>query len=1034
MTGVLFKMRPAVNARPAQYSVRLFFSLFGFLFAADYLLASALPDSLPPYTSRHWQTGEDPSRNAIQAIAQTPDGFLWLGTQDGIARFDGDQFDFFPIPGEKNPQRQRVNALYADADGSLWVATPQGIFHFQHGAWTSCDRPQGGDEVILCITRTRDHVLWVGTRAGLWFQKDGKFILAGDTNAPVTNVQRFPAIHAVRSMLEETNGDLLVPVPDKLLSIHHGLVATNYDLSPFQPDLMRSMCRGRDGAIWIGAASGLIRFKDNQFAQFTKADGLPDNSGLTAVHEDRRGNLWVGTFGGLCRFANGKFHIERTAEGEPYDQIICFFEDRENNFWVGAKDGLHQLRAQQFSTVTMRNGLAHNNVISVFEDNEEAMWIGTWGGGLHRVKDGKITLYSTANTPGMKKDWVLGICGASEGGIWFGEDYDGGLYHFKDGRLKRFGSEIGIVRNAIRTVLEVRDGRVFFGMATGGLNVLSGGRLASHYDSQTGLPINAVRAILQTHDGQIWVGTEAGLCQWMEGKFRTLTTRDGLSDNTIYALLADKEQIWIGTTRGLNRFRDGKFTAYTTAQGLSDDLVLEMVEDDFANLWMCCRRGVFRVSKSDLDAFDAGRLKKIPSVLFGKADGMNSQVCVSVAKPSAYKTKDGRLWFATTKGLAVTDPKLKIEKNEKPPPVVIEQLIVDKEKFEVQQTADSSTANFKLQTLNLPPGRGELEVHYAALSYTAPEKNRFKYKLEGIDTDWVDAGARRTAFYNNLPPGRYTFRVIGSNNDGVWNKEGASFALIFQPHFWQTLWFKMLCAVAGMSLAAAGARYFTKKRMQAKLQRLEQQHAIERERARIAKDIHDDLGASLTRITFLGELAETDRDRPDAVSGYMQRIVAAARDTVRGLDEIVWAVNPKNDTLDSLMEYIAQYVHEFFQNTPVRCRLDLPDEVPQIPLSSEMRHSLFLVVKEALNNTLKHADATSVCVRASLSNGDFRIELSDNGRGFDLGSLSAKSLGNGLGNMRDRIEKAGGKYEIQSAKGQGTQISLVVPLTRIQNN
>ena len=972
----------------------------------------------------------------VQAIAQTSDGFIWIGTQEGLARFDGEQFEFVPGPGGQNSQELRVSALEA-ADGGLWVATGRGLFRFKAGAWIPQPLPARMVQEPLLALASCNGEIWAGTRAGLLRQQNGNFVLVGDVNSQSVP-RRNSATQAIRSIRLNAQGDVWIAAGNHLVELHDGVPMRNEDLLRFQPYFIRTVCCTRDGSVWAGTHAGLIRLKDGEYTQFTKSQGLPDDV-ITAVHEDRRGNLWVGTFNGLCRFVNGRFVIETKSEGEPYDQIFCFFEDRENNLWIGAKDGLYQFNAQAFTTYSAYHGLGHKNVMSVYQDKDGAIWAGTWGGGLHCVEESRMTVYSKTNQLGGGNDLILAIQGARDGSLWFSEDYGGGLYRIKNGNIQQFGNSEGVPAGAIRAVMEDHSGRIWIGHASGGLGYFEKQRL-KFYNRNQGMPTNNVRCILESKNGKFWIGTEGGLVLRSNATFTAFTTANGLSDNVVLALYEDKVgNLWIGTEKGLCRLSATaaqtnsagmRFQAYGTSEGLIDHAVIEILEDDFDNLWLASRRGIFRVARKEFDELNSGKIAKVSCAAFGKEDGMKSQICVGVAKPSAIKAQDGRLWFATTKGLAVTDPKLQIAKNETPPPVLIRKMLADKKGFvSGNEWRNGANRIASAENILIPPGRGELEFHYTALSFTVPEKNRFKYRLENFDPDWVEAGTRHVAYYNNIPPGDYRFHVIACNNDGVWNSVGTMLDFTLQPHFWQSWWFRISCGVAGLTCVMGTTRYVTKRRMQRKIRRLEEQHAIERERARIAKDIHDDLGASLTRIAFLGELAETDRAKPEAVSAYVQRIVAAARDTVRGLDEIVWAVNPRNDTLDSLMEYIAQFVYEFFQNTPVRCRLDLPDDIPAIPLSSEMRHNVFLVVKEALNNSLKHANATSITARASLSIQHFEIEIGDDGRGFDPSNVPG-TLSNGLENMRRRIEDLGGKFELKSSPGKGTQLKLSVPLSR----
>jgi signal transduction histidine kinase len=321
-----------------------------------------------------------------------------------------------------------------------------------------------------------------------------------------------------------------------------------------------------------------------------------------------------------------------------------------------------------------------------------------------------------------------------------------------------------------------------------------------------------------------------------------------------------------------------------------------------------------------------------------------------------------------------------------------------------------------------------LDIRYTALDLSAPEKCHFKYRLEGVDSDWIDADTHRTAHYSNIAPGAYRFNVLACNKDGVWNEQGASLNLQLQPHFWQTWWFGALALSGLIGLAGGSARFATQRKMQRKLELAQRQHAIERERGRIARDIHDDLGSSLTRIMLLGRRAETDLAQRKDVDVHLEKIVSFSRNAIQAMDEIVWAVNPRNDNLDGLVGYLNEYAAQFFQDTGIRCRLLMPI-ASQLVLHTEVRHDLFLAFKEALNNVLKHSGASEVHVEVSSVGAAVNIIIDDNGRGFDLDHGQNGGHGNGLQNMRKRMDAVGGKMEIITAPGHGAkvQFSIFVP-------
>ena len=554
------------------------------------------------------------------------------------------------------------------------------------------------------------------------------------------------------------------------------------------------------------------------------------------------------------------------------------------------------------------------------------------------------------------------------------------------------------------------------------LTLFKDGRF-TNFGTNSGLVDDTIRVIYQDREGNIWIGTNDGLSKWRDGKFTNYREKDGLIGGVILALYEDAAgDLWIGTVGGgLVRMRNGKFTSYTRKQGMFADAAFEILEDDHGSLWMSCFEGLYRVRKKDLDDFDAGKISTLRCASYGKPEGLASVQCNGVAKPAGWKSRDGRLWFATTKGVAVVDPDIPV--NDAPPPMAIEEILADQKKIPMSAWKLGGAPEVAIE---IPPGRGELEIHFTALSLQAPEKNRFRYKLEGADPDWVEAGARRVAYYNNLSPGKYRFLAQGCNNDGVWNRDGAAAAFVLLPYFWQTWWFIGLASLAGAGSIGGVAVFSEKQRSRRKLDRLEQQHALERERARIAKDIHDDLGSSLTRIAMLSELAEADKAKPEEVQTHARKIAESARETVQSLDEVVWAVRPENDTWNSLVEYVSQYANAFFESTDIRCRLEMPLSLPPYHLSSEVRHSLFLIIKEALANILKHARASEVSIHVVEKPKMIEITVTDNGTGFDPDKIPAGQGRDGLQNMRERAAAIPGRFLLESAPGKGTKLTVVV--------
>jgi signal transduction histidine kinase len=519
-----------------------------------------------------------------------------------------------------------------------------------------------------------------------------------------------------------------------------------------------------------------------------------------------------------------------------------------------------------------------------------------------------------------------------------------------------------------------------------------------------------------------------GLGRLRDGALKQFRKHDGLSSDFLQSLKLDADgTLWIGTSGGgLNRMRHDKFAAITHTNGLADNVICHIEEDNGGYFWMSSHNGIMRVAKTELKACADGQTNWVDCLNYGKGEGLPTLECSGGMQPAGCKTSDGRLWFPTSKGLVAIDPS-DVKKNQLPPPVVIEELLVDGHPLPDLQRANSP--------LQIPPGRHRFEFRFTGLSFTVPEKVRFKHRLEDLESDWSEPDSKRSADYSYIAPGDYTFRVMACNNDGVWSEKQAALRFTVLPLFWQTWWFRMLYLISGGAAVAATVVFAMRRRLERKLERLEQQRALERERARIAKDIHDDLGASLTRISMLSQSARSELDQSDAASD-LDRIYDTARELTRAMDEIVWAVNPQHDTLDSLATYLGKFAQDFLAAAHIKCRLDVPMQLPTWPLTAEIRHNLFLAFKEALNNAVKHARTSEVWISLAINGMGFTLQLEDKGCGFasnaagngSPGDPARLSSGYGLVNMRRRLAEIGGHCEIQSTRGTGTRVALVVPV------
>ena len=719
--------------------------------------------------------------NTVYFILQAHDKYLWIGTAGGLARFDGVHFDVFTQTNAPELGGGMIYALYQSQDGTIWIDTKNGLSSFRAGQFhfvSKHDETLPESSTVLVQAKGRDGSAWLGTRRGVVRDRNGR-----------RTVVKKAGKGTIQALCEDQEGRLWIGTDAGLVHSSDSSM-TNWVVQPgFQTNKVLALCADREKNLWIGTeGNGLMRLKDGRSDHFGKASGLLDER-VGTLFEDKGGRLWVGTSSGLYLRAGDRFVAASQADGISYEFINCLTEDTEGNIWVGTREGLSRLRLKAFSAYTRAEGFSHNNCVSVCADADGTIWATTWGGGLNRIKDGTVTCFNRQN--GGPYDLLLSVFQTRDGSLWLGGEYNSGLYRYKDGNFSHWGKEAGIVDPAIRAFWEDHNGDLWIGTSRA-LYQMHDGHF-QRFTTKEGLPNNVVRSIYEDRAGSLWVGTVKGLARRKDGRFTLYGVKDGLSDDCVLCFYEDKEgSLWIGTGYGgLNRLRDGKFTSYSKLQGLFQDNVSTIQEDERGNLWMSCFYGVFRVNKKQLDAFDRGELQRLHCAVYNKSDGMPTVQCNGVAQPASAKGPDGRLWFPTLRGVVAVDPSIIREKQE-PPPVVVEEMLAGTRscyRSIGRQLGDNSAG------VRLSPGRGELEFRFTALSLSAPEKNRFKYMLEGVDTDWVDAGTSRSAKYNNILPGNYRFRVIACNNEGEWNEEGASLGFYLAPHFYQTRLFYGLTAL-----------------------------------------------------------------------------------------------------------------------------------------------------------------------------------------------------------------------------------------------
>ncbi len=1012
-----------------------------------------------PFFLRSWTDEQALPNTTINAITQTRNGYLWLGTEAGLARFDGVRCQVFGInEGLKNIQ---ISALAEDAQGALWIGTAGGgisrMFEGEIKTYTIKDGLLG-NTIRTILVDTNDDI-WIGTTLGLSRLRQGVFQPVYKELAPAN----------ITGTVQDLSGNIWISTVNRgLFCLREGKLspvtwpADDSTTNQLTKINARCLLVDSDNNLWMGMLDySIVCQKDGKFIQYTGDANHLGYAVPTSLAQTSDGAIWVATLDrGLSYLPKGSrsFNRVRRADGLPDDSILSMYADHNQHLWIGNQaGGLTRLSPKQFDLYhVMESTYSHqyvnttnralNTIYHVYQDTSEcsryslaqttngAMWVGTYGQGLmlwntnvnhfepYLQRLGKTVQYH------LLVDCVLG---ASDGSLWWGAGPC--VFQSKGGVLlnTNYNYLPWLIGQRVLSLCENKDGGMWVGLDNGQVRLLK----TNSAVLIEGLPNYPVTDLAQAADGTLWISSlGGGLSRWQNGQLTRFTTLEKLNSDLVRTLYLDAEgTLWIGTDGGgLNRWANGQMTGFTTRDGLIDNIVLQILDDDDGQLWLGCNRGICRLSKralEDLALEKPEARRQLTPFVIDTSEGLVSEQCIANFN-AALKTKSNFLCFSTTKGYAMINPhKFKVPNRE--PTVLPENVLVDNKIFKGQvwsipTESDAGPDKLPHPVTTFLPGRHSFEFHYTGIEFDAPEKIQFRYQLAGWDPGWNVVGEVRSALYN-LPAGNYQFHVQCRTLNGRWIEPGMVMAFVVLPYFWQEPWFKIFAAIILIYLIATYIRWAERRRYQARLKRLEQEQAMERERVRIASDLHDELGANLTHISMLSEIGQaTPHDQFDKLKKRMESISSASVQTVRALDEIVWAVNPRNDSLRSLLLYLTQFASELFEDTGIHCLFKIDEHIPEWPLPPDLRHNLFLVVKEALNNSLKYSKATEISLSATAFEGQIAISVQDNGAGFCLTTVQSTSKRNGLGNMRKRIEALGGQYVIDSIPGQGTTVKLTV--------
>jgi signal transduction histidine kinase/ligand-binding sensor domain-containing protein len=973
-----------------------------------------------PWSVRPWQTDDGLPNNMITSVAQTADGYIWIATPSGLVRFDGVAFEAFKTKDYAPEITQKPVALLAAATG-LWIA-------FDHGAAVHLDdgkfhliTPGMTDRVPQSMLIDAKGMLWVAFRAGILFRVTD----SGPKSA--INLDGFPTGY-VCSIANDSDGHLWFGKEG-----HLGVFESDRFVDRAHIDrAVTRIAPDRNHGIWACVGHDLYHVEEGKPLEIRGSlTDLGRTTEPTALLEDRGGGVWIGTSDhGLYRYFNGRFESVPTS----HRAITCLLEDREGTLWVGTDGGgINRIRPRAVTLENATTGLPFDTAQSVTQTTTGEVWAATQNGLLVRqVNDNWETVSLNADWPGGRPTTVAAD---ANGGVWIGtKDY--AVHHWLNGKYTSWRRADGMNAHTLHALCVASNGDVWLGEESPDQVQRIRGDAITTFDMPRG--VRLIRAMAEDAAGDIWLGTSKGFLIRIHGQTvidetAKITGKDGLRSVRYLRAMPDGK-VWIAyADEGLGLYDHGRFSNLTMEQGLADNNLSQIVPDGAGWLWLGGDHGLFKARESELADVANGRAEFVRVVRYGQNEGLVSLQANSGDSPGGMQLRDGRILMPLRTALAVIDPH--DEHRAAPsPPVIITRLVVNDTTIAryggLMPVGDVPDLQHSGSSLRLPADHRRVEIDYTALSYAAPENVRFRYRLEGFDDDWVEAGTQRVVRYSRLSAGPYRFQVKACNGDGVWNETGATIAFEVAPFFWHTWWFRTTAVLVALSGAFVIVRQVSVRRLRRRVLALEQQTALDRERARIARDMHDDLGSRLTHVALLVELAQ--RAPTEARDQRMGQIAATVRHASESLDEIVWAINPVNDVFPRFLNYVGQYAVEFVGAAGLRCRVDLPDEMPAHAVSPEIRHNLFLVVKETLNNIVRHAEATEVRLCATIGLNDITLVIEDNGCGF--ADKTAAVGADGLRNMDERMREVGGHVEITSAPGNGTRVTIWLPSNRSANS
>ena len=947
---------------------------------------------------RIWQIQQGLTQPTILSLCQTGKGYIWMGTPTGLVRFDGTRFTTIEQFKGLTLKDAWIRVVAEDTQNNLWLTIDGvGVARIHDGTAKVFDSSSGlPSNDVNCLAADLTGGMWVGTALGLAHIVGDK-VTSYRANAGLVH-ERITAISVDKNEMVWMGGDgneLTTWKDNQFKTIKIKELETS-------PSVTALWCAS-NGTVWIGTTDGLISWKKGVENRFTTGNGLT-NDWINSVTGGRGGVIWVGTKDGFSRIHNDvEIQSFKSSQGLSHSTVYSMSEDHEGNLWVATKQGLNQFVERRTLPFTEDEGLPSNNTGPICQDSTGTMWIGTLDAGL-AYYDGK-KFVGIGPKDGLVGETVFALALGEKDDIWVGTNK--GLCRVRGHKVvDLFTVEQGLSSDVVQCLLYGPDDSLWIGTARG-LDLFKDGKITPFVRDEN-FPLPSILAMTVYRGTVVVAIQDEGVFRCIDGDFLPLdnSSTPNLGTLRACAFYPDEEgNLWMGTRGDGMLFFDGKSVVNMNAKsGLYDDEIFEIIPDSRQRLWMACSKGIFVAEKADLVRLAKGQLKKITCLPLTPTDLLRTIECQPMAFPTAYSAKDGRIWFSTIRGLVVLDPS-RIQRTVPPPQVLVEDVIVDGEVEPVDEI------------VSLAPGESNLTFRYTALSFAAPLRINFRYILEGFDKDWIDAGLRREAFYTNLPPGDYKFRVSASYVDGPTGDVETPLAFTIRPYFYQTGWFAALCIG---SVATAGWLIY-----RSRINRIEDRmHLVLSERTRIARELHDTLMQGFSGIT-LEMQALANRIPTSKEQNTLKEIIRDAGDCMTEARRSLVGLRSRQTKGTGLGLAIEQSARQMAESRGLRLKMKL-GESPK-DLSRDIEYNLLRIAQEAVANAVRHSSGKTVEVALNANQHDLELMVADDGVGLDAGGNSLRLGHFGIVGMKERANQIGAKFHLDSQPGKGTTIRVVLP-------